>query len=151
MTLSTRIRSYALDFYVAFLVFVIGAYGILDSHWPPVDIEPWVAIILIVEDIYLVIASLAVMIAMFLRKSPRHAACSIVTEAFGWMFIGVAAAVIALTSFQIPPAVFVDPHPEDGLHWIHYTWIFIWSGLAVAALAKCCELRRFTKRGIVVE
>lgn len=135
-----------LDFYVAFLVFVIGLYGLIDVDWPPTVLDQWVAVVLIFEDIYLVLAATGIMIAMACRKT-RHVVCSIVVEMFGWLFVSVAAAMIALSSYWIPPAVFVDPHPEDGPHLILWTWIAIWAGLAIATFVRYMDMRRWWMRG----
>lgn len=142
-----KFRQKAMDFYVAFLVLLTGMYGLLDPHWPPLDSDPWEAIVLIFEDIYLVIAGAVIMGAILLRRIEKHVICSIVMEMFGWLFVAVAAAVITLTACFIPPSVFADPSPNDGFPLIHITWMVIWGGLAVASFIRYLDMRHWWTKG----
>lgn len=131
------------DLYVALLVFLLGLYGLIDPNWPPLESAPLLAMILTIEDIYLVSAGVVIMASIiFGRFNPVRA---VISEMFGWLFVSSAAWVITLTSWWIPPAIFVPPYPVDDHGWVLAIWIVIWFGLAVSSLLKYLDIRRWTK------
>lgn len=135
------LRARTMDFYVAFLVFFLGASGLADSTWPERfdgTIAYWVVII---EDIYLIISSIVIMLALVVREFKN---CkinviipSIAAEMFGWLFVSAAACVIVLTSWYIPPAsVIIENNPLS-----FWSWIFVWLGLGISAFMRYLDLR----------
>lgn len=135
-----------LDFYVAFLVFLIGLYGLVDQHWPPEASSDFIKWILNIEDVYLVLAGTMIMVSLVLRDFRIKIVQSLVCEMFGWAGIASAAWVITITSFWIPPAVFIDPQPQDTMALISATWITIWAGLAAAASLRYFDMRRWLSK-----
>ena len=69
------------DLYVALLVFLLGLYGLIDPNWPPLESTPLLAMILTIEDIYLVSAGVIIMASIiFGRFNPVRA---VISEMFG--------------------------------------------------------------------
>lgn len=137
------IRARPLDFYVAFLVFFIDAYGFLDPNWPE-QFETPIYWIVIIEDVYLMLASSSIMTALivkqFFNKKSAIVIGAIIAEMFGWVFISAAATVIVLTSWWIPPAA-VQLNYE-----VQLAWILLWIGLAISSGMRYLDLR-FLYRG----
>jgi len=139
---SFGVRARPLDFFVAFLVFFMGAYGFLDPNWPEDlglgDIVYW---IIIVEDLYLLCAGLIIMIALIIKqkcksKRGKWFVNSLIAEMFGWAFIASASFVIAITAPWIPPSAFAES--EGPLLWV---WIILWGGLGVSSLIRYLDIR----------
>lgn len=135
------LRARTLDFYVAFLVFFIGVCGFIDPTWPErFEGKPAYWIVL-VEDIYLILASLAIMLSLIVRESRK---CkmkilipSLIAEMFGWLFVSAGAFVIVFTSWYIPPSAVVDENSTLSL-WL---WILLWLGLGISSFMRYLDLR----------
>lgn len=137
------LRARTLDFYVAFLVFFFGLSGLIDPTWPERFGDSIIYWIILVEDAYLIFASLIIMFSLIVREKKR---CkikilvpSIIGEMFGWLFISAASLVIVLTSFWIPPsAVVLEDSPLST-----FLWILVWLGLGVSSLFRYLDLRKY--------
>lgn len=141
------LRARTLDFYVAFLVFFIGIYGIFDPTWPE-KFEGYSYWIVLVEGIYLTIASLMIMLSLIVREKKKCRITvlipSIVGEAFGWLFVSTASLAIALTSWLIPPTNVVD-HNEYAI----FIWFILWLGLAISSFLRSLDLKRHYKIRVI--
>ena len=144
---SLGIKARPLDFFVAFLVFFIGGYNFLDPHWPEKFGGTPLYWILMIEDIYLVAASVFVMTALvvmqvpFFQRKPKQIAHALVWEMFGWLFISTAAFVIALSTPWVPPSVFAE---ESGpLLWV---WAGLWLALGISAAVRYWDIRTLSWR-----
>jgi hypothetical protein len=138
------------DFFVAFLVFFVGLYGFLDPSWPPEGDLGSGYYILMIEDLYLVVAGVMIMLALIVKQlglskrfkvkvKPRIVVSAIIGEMFGWLFVSAAATVIAVTAWILPPtALSFDPD----LTWI---WFALWTGLAASAGARFRDMRNVYK------
>lgn len=142
---SLGIKARPLDFFVAFLVFFMGIYGFLDPNFPEGlnSVSYWV---IMVEDIYLIVAGVAIMGALVVkqycrRNMGRWFVGSLIVEMFGWLFISSASAVIALTTPWIPPSAFAST--EGPLLWV---WFFLWGGLAAASFVRYLDIRSIGRR-----
>lgn len=135
------LRARTMDFYVAFLVFFLGVSGFLDPTWPERFINTPAYWIVIVEDIYLILASVVIMGSLLVREfrqcNIRVVIPSIIGEMFGWLFVSAAAAVILLTSWYIPPSAVVD----EGNALSFWSWILVWLGLGISAFLRYLDLR----------
>lgn len=137
------LRARTLDFYVAFLVFFMGAYAFIDPTWPERFDSPIYWIVLI-EDVYLCIASLMIMLSLIVREKKK---CkmkilipSIIGEAYGWFFIAAAATVIAVTAWIIPPSAFMIERD-----YIEFIWFVLWVGLAISSFMRYMDLKKHYK------
>lgn len=142
------IKARPFDFFVAFLVFFIGVYGFFDPNWPE-KFDPSVAMIILIEDIYLSVAGLTIMISVIaneiLRRkfNPRIFATSIIIQMFGWLFISVAAWAIALTTPVVPPSIFAG---EEGV--TLWGWAILWAGLGASSWLRYRYIRLMTRSRI---
>lgn len=144
---SLGIKSRPLDFYVAFLVFFMGFYSVLDPTWPErYSNDPLTYWILLVEDIYLMVAGAVIMLSliamqtMYFRHRPRIIVSALVSEMFGWLFIACASAVVAISTPWIPPSAFAGT--EGPLLWI---WAALWVGMALSAGMRYWDIRSLTR------
>lgn len=133
------VRKRPLDFFVAFIVFLLGLYGFVDPTWPEKYEWPVWAIMMF-EDLYLVLAGAAIMGSLILRETGKRVVCSLVIEMFGWMFVSVASFVISITSYWIPSSVFSGP---DQPAIINYIWIFFWLSLSIASFFRYHDMRQW--------
>ena len=134
-----------LDIYVAFLVFLMGLYGLLDPNWPPNDARVETKVILIAEDIYLAVAGLVIVAAFILRGRIKCVICSLVMEQFGWLFVSAASFIIAISSPWVPPSVFVESDKGDAS--LLAVWVLIWLGLGAASLTRYLDMRSWFRGG----
>ena len=141
------LRARTLDFYVAFLVFFLGLSGLIDPTWPERFGDSAIYWVVLIEDVYLMIAS-AIIMAALLFRTKCNGKCkilipSIVGETYGWLFISAAAWVIVLTSPWIPPSAIVDV----GNHISFWSWVAVWVGLGIASFFRYLDLKRFYRSG----
>lgn len=132
-----------LDFYVAFLVFMMGLYGFIDPSWPEkFDWPVWA--ILMFEDAYLLAAGGAIMTALIMRQWGKKIVATLVVEMFSWLFVASAAWVIVITSYWIPPSAFLDAEQYDLMFWV---WVILWFNLGAAALTRYLDMRKWYRGG----
>lgn len=134
------IKDRPLDFYLAFLVTFIGLYGFLDPNWPE-DLSPLEFWIITIEDVYLVTAGISVMIALILKELRKYLPFAMALEQISWLFISAASAVIALTAAWVPPTVVPLPNDQQTV-----AWVFLWSGLCIAASVRSFNVRKKMRR-----
>jgi hypothetical protein len=141
------LRARTLDFYVAFLVFFLGLSGIVDPTWPERFGDSAFYWIVMVEDIYLMVASATIMLSLILRTwcgvNCKYLIPSVVGETYGWLFISTAAWVIVLSSPWIPPSAVVEA--ENHLSFV--SWIAVWVGLGLSSFLRHIDLKRFYRSG----
>lgn len=141
------LRARTLDFYVAFLVFFMGLSGILDPTWPERFGNSPIYWIVLVEDIYLMIASFVIMLSLILRTwcngKCKMLVPTIIGETFGWLFISAAAWVIVVSSPWIPPSAIVDAGDRVSF----WAWIAVWVGLGLTSFFRYIDLKRFYASG----
>ena len=134
------VRARPLDFYVAFLVFFFGIYGFFDPDWPE-RFEGWKYWVLMIEDIYLIISSIAIMTALLVKQFSRGNCIkkilipSLIGEMFGWLFISAASWVIVLTAWVLPPSA-IDLNGQESV-----VWTLLWLALAICAGMRYIDLR----------
>lgn len=141
------LRARTLDFYVAFLVFFLGLSGLIDPTWPERFGNSPIYWMILIEDIYLMTASVTIMLSLILRSVCRtRSKCiipSIVGETYGWLFISAAAWVIVISSPWIPPSAIIDA----GNHISFWSWIAVWVGLGIASFFRYIDLKNFYRSG----
>jgi hypothetical protein len=141
------LRARPLDFYVAFLVFFIGFSGIIDPTWPErFDHTPayW---LVWAEGIYLMAASIIIMISLLIREKKKCRVkllvTSIIGEMFGWLFVSSASWVIVLTSWYVPPSLMVEANNPISF----WAWVLVWIGLGVASFMRYMDLKHYYRSG----
>jgi len=139
-TLPVGLRERPLDFYTAFVLFMVGVYGIVDDNFPERFQQPLSSFFINIISGYLIIAASLVMSSLLCNKK-QNLISSYIRELFGWMLI--AAASIAASLLYI--ASIVNGHPNSWVLW--FIWLFIWIGMAIASLIRTYDLYSLT-RGI---
>lgn len=132
---------YPFEFFAAFMVFILGLYGLINPDWPPYDTDSWKAIILNMEAVYLVVSGGAVMGTFFFRQ--KCPVGIIVVQMFSWLFIGFAALMAILIQTFISDAELVK-NPDSLLSFIT---IIIWFALMGASFTKFFDIRIWYKSG----
>lgn len=133
------IRKRPFDFFVAFIVFLLGLYGFFDPNFPE-DYDWPIWAIMMFEDVYLVAAGAVIMASLIMRETGKRVVCSLAMEMFGWMFVSVAAAVITVTSYWVPSSVFAGPDQPAA---INYLWMGFWACLATASLFRYLDMHQW--------
>jgi hypothetical protein len=132
----SHLRERPFDFYTAFVLFLLGVYGIVDDGWPEsLIIEDYSWIITLIS-VYLMIPSGMIMLSLTCNKKKRPI-FALVSEMYGWMFISAAATATALSYI----GAIVVSYPENILSWS--IWFVIWVGMAIASLVRACDLYSF--------
>jgi hypothetical protein len=135
------LRARPLDFYVAFLVLFLGFSGLLDPTWPERFEDSVIYWVVMIEDIYLILASVAIMTSLLIREGKgcrmKVLIPSIIGEMFGWLFVSSAAWVIVLTAWWIPPSAVVNTNDPVSF----WSWILVWVGLGISSFYRYIDLR----------
>lgn len=147
-----RVSERPLEFLVAFFIFFAGSYGFLDPNWPPHDVQDIGYYIIIAEDLYMVAAGVVIITALIiqgaalrgckkpiLRSNRWWLAHAIAWEMFGWLTVSSATAVVAATTFILPPTALL--HGEQPVE-IMLFWMFLWASVAAASFVKFWNIRR---------
>lgn len=141
------IRARPLDFYVAFLVLFLGVSGLVDPTWPERFEDSVIYWVVMIEDIYLIMASIVIMTSLLIREKKcklRILIPSIIGEMFGWLFVSSAAWVIVLTAWWIPPSAVVDVHNPLSF----WSWILVWVGLGISSFFRYLDLRHHYRSNV---
>ena len=131
-TLRNKVRERPFDFYVAFVLFIFGAWGMIDPLWPEGYVNGALLVVVTIIDIYLIFSSLFILMCLSCKRQ-RHPIMALVGEMYGWLFISAAALAISLIygiSFY---------HKLDSL-WILGVWTVIWLGMSAAAALRSYTL-----------
>lgn len=137
-TLRNKLRERPFDFYVAFVLFIFGAWGIIDPNWPEKYLSGVLLTIVTIIDIYLILSSLFILLCLSCKRH-RHPILALVGEMYGWLFIAAAALAISI----IYAASFYDK--LDSL-WLLGTWSMVWAGMSIAAGLRSYSLFIFYKK-----
>ena len=130
-----HLRERPFDFYVAFVLFLLGAWGFIDPVWPESYADGDLLFIMSVVSIYLMISSGFIM-ASLLCKRQRHPVLALMGEMYGWFFIASAALA---TSIVYLVALY------NGVFNVStwFIWFLIWIGLAISAGVRAFDLFYF--------
>ena len=134
-TLRSKLRERPFDFYVAFVLFIFGVWGIVDSHWPEAYVTGVLLTVVTIIDIYLIISSLFIILSLSCKRQ-CHPILALMGEMYGWLFISAAALAISI----IYGISFYDQ--VDNL-WLLGVWTVIWAGMALAAAIRAFDLFYF--------
>jgi hypothetical protein len=131
----SHLRERPFDFYVAFVLFVLGAYGIVDNGWPESFIDGYTWLVHIIS-VYFIAAGGVIMASLLCRRE-RHPVLALMGEMYGWLFV---AAASGATSISYLVAVFYGG-PSNWLSWT--TWLLVWSGMSIASIVRFTDLYTF--------
>ena len=130
--LKGKLRKNPFDFYVAFVLFIFGAWGIVDPNWPEKYLSGVLLTIVTIIDIYLIVSSLLILMSLSCKRQ-SHPILALMGEMYGWLFISAAALAISI----IYGISFYDS--LDSL-WLLGVWTITWAGMAVAAGLRSLDL-----------
>jgi len=131
--LRNHLRERPFDFYVAFLLFGVGTYTIVNDNWPESIQSTFVQTAIAAISIYLVAASAIIMFSLTCRRK-KWPVLSLIGEMYGWLF--VSAASIATVLLYI--GVVLGDAPSSWTSWI--VMISIWFGLFIASGLRFLDL-----------
>ena len=131
--LRNHLRERPFDFYVAFLLFGVGTYTIVNDNWPESIQSTFVQTAIAAISIYLVAASAIIMFSITCRRK-KWPVLSLIGEMYGWLF--VSAASIATVLLYI--GVVLGDAPSSWTSWI--VMISIWFGLFIASGLRFLDL-----------
>lgn len=130
-----HLRERPFDFYVAFVLFLLGVWGIIDSRWPEAYADGNMLILMTIISLYLMLSSGFIM-ASLLCKRQKHPVLALMGEMYGWFFI--AAAAIA-TSIVYLVALY---HGVENIY-VWAIWFLIWIGMSVSSGVRAFDLFDF--------
>lgn len=133
--LRNHLRERPFDFYVAFVLFMLGVWGFVDPTWPEEYVSGEMLILMAIISVYLMVSSGFIM-ASLLCKRQRHPVLALMGEMYGWFFI--AAAALATSIIYL---VALYHGVQDFFIWA--IWFLIWGGMAIASSVRAFDLLYF--------
>jgi len=130
-----HLRERPFDFYVAFVLFMLGVWGFVDPTWPEKYSDDVMYILMTIISVYLMISAAFIMSSLMCKRQ-KHPVLALMGEMYGWLFI--AAAALA-TSIVYLVALY---HGVNSFS-IWAIWFLIWSGMAIAASVRAIDLFYF--------
>ena len=134
-SLSTHLRDRPFDFYVAFVLFMLGLWAFVDPTWPERYTEGGMYFMMMFIMVYLMIAAGFIMSSL-LCKRKKHPVLALMGEMYGWFFIA-AAALATSVIYLVSLAHGVQSFP------IWAVWFVIWVGLFLASIIRGIDLFYF--------
>lgn len=134
-TLRNKLRERPFDFYVAFVLFIFGAWGMIDPLWPEEYVNGVLLVVVTIIDIYLIISSLFIIMSLSCRRQ-RHPILALMGEMYGWLFISAASLAISIIYG-------ISFYNQLESLWILGFWTVIWLGMAIAAGLRSYDLFLF--------
>jgi hypothetical protein len=131
-----KLRERPFDFYVAFVLLLLGIYGITDDGFPESTVGSEYNWLLHLICAYFIIAASAIIWSLMCHRK-NHPVSSLMAEMYGWGFIAAAACATSLSYLS----VFFTGGAENWLSWA--IWLIIWIGMAVASLFRSLDLYNF--------
>lgn len=136
--LRNKLRERPFDFYVAFVLFLLGLYGIVDDGFPESSVGGYTWLMHLICA-YFMTSAAAIMWSLTCNRV-KNPVWSLMSEMYGWFFIAAAAIATALSYFS----VFFTGGAENWISW--FIWLVIWVGMAVAAIFRSLDLFIFYRR-----
>lgn len=133
-----KVRERPFDFYVAFVLFMLGLYGIIDDGFPESAVEGYTWLMHIICT-YFMISAAAIMWSLACHRK-KHPVSSLMAEMYGWAFIAAAAIATSLSYLS----VFFVGGASNWLSWL--IWLSIWIGMGVASIFRFLDLFIFYRR-----
>jgi hypothetical protein len=133
--LSVHLRDRPFDFYVAFVLFMLGVWSFADPTWPERYTDDGMYLLMMFIMVYLMVASSFIM-ASLLCKRQKHPVLALMGEMYGWFFIAAAAlatSIVYLVAFY---------HGVDNFA-VWAVWFVIWVGMFLASSVRAIDLFYF--------
>ncbi len=137
-TLPLGLRERPLDFYVAFVLFFVGIYGILDPTFPERYSDNLFNWFINIIGVYLVVSSFLILVSLVTCKN--RLVFSYLSELYGWVMISAASLAISLMYLW-----FIGTNAPGSLT-IWTSWISIWLGMSLASGLRAYDLYRRLKK-----
>jgi len=134
-SLNIHLRDRPFDFYVAFVLFMLGFWAFIDPTWPERYTDDGMFLLMMFIMVYLMIASGFIM-ASLLCKRQKHPVLALMGEMYGWFFI--AAAALATSIIYL-----VALYHGIGSFAVWSVWFVIWVGMFIAASVRAIDLFYF--------
>lgn len=131
-----KLRERPFDFYVAFVLLLLGTYGIVDDGFPESAVGGSYTWLMHIICTYFIISAAAIIWSLTCHRK-KHPVASLMAEMYGWAFIAAAACATSLSYLS----VFFVGGAENWFSWI--IWLSIWIGMAVASLFRSLDLYNF--------
>lgn len=131
-----HLRERPFDFYVAFDLFILGIYGIIDDGFPESAIGDGYVWLIHIISLYFIAASSVIMAALLCRRQ-KHPVLALMGEMYGWLFIAAAAGATSISYL----VTLVSGGPSSWVSW--FVWLLIWSGMSMAAIVRFVDLYSF--------
>jgi len=132
---SNHLRDRPFDFYVAFVLFMLGVWAFADPTWPERFTDGGMYFLMMFITVYLMVAASFIM-ASLLCKRQKHPILALMGEMYGCLFIAAAALATSIV-YLVGLYHGVQSVPV----WI--VWFLIWSGMALAAGIRAVDLFYF--------
>lgn len=131
-----KLRERPFDFYVAFVLFLLGLYGIIDDGFPESSAGGEYLWLMHLICTYFMIASAVIILSLTCHRK-KHPVLALMGEMYGWAFIAAAALATALSYLS----VFFTGGAQNWFSW--FIWLMIWVGMAIASLFRSLDLYKF--------
>lgn len=128
------LRERPFDVYTAFILFIVGVYGIVDDTFPERFQDQLTIFLVNIISIYLMIASSVILVAL-MKDRRKYPAFTLFGQLFGWAFIA-AAALAASLLYAIN--ILISGSPDSWAIWL--LWVLIWFGMFFSAMLRTMEL-----------
>lgn len=134
-----NVRERPFDFYVAFVIFLAGAYSLSSTSWPEEFHDTSTQILINIVSGYMVLASLVIMSALLCNRKKRPV-YAVMAEMWGWLAVSAAsAATFLMYEFMI----ITQGAGDYGLAAI---LSLIWLGMALASFFRFFDIYLITRK-----
>jgi len=128
------LRERPFDVYTAFILFLMGIYGIVDDSFPERFSNQLTVFFINIISAYLMAASSVILVALFKDKR-QYPVFNLFGQLFGWAFISAAALA---TSLIYATSILFAGSPDSWALWS--VWLLIWFTMFVASMLRTMEL-----------
>ena len=134
-----HVRERPFDFYVAFVIFLAGAYSLISASWPEGFYNTSTQILINLVSGYMVLASLVIMSALLCNRKKRPV-YAVMAEMWGWLAVSAAsAATFLMYEFMIITQ-------GAGNYGLAAVLSLIWLGMALASFFRFFDIYLITRK-----
>lgn len=134
-----KLRERPFDFYVAFVIFLAGAYSLFSDSWPENLHEQSTQILITLVSAYMVLASLVIMSALLCNRKKRPV-FAVMAEMWGWLAVSAAStATFLMYEFMLLTSGIGDMG-------VSLVLSLIWLGMALASFFRSLDIYLLIRR-----